>query len=387
MADLESKVKSRALEPCWKIPGFSFGKFLFDFTMERWVCVDIYNHFFTTTAQDSRHLTDEERTRIAANNVAALFQAMFCLAENYGKSDFWGIVAGLRCVPIKDKYWIRRFVKVVMSARHTYILEHGGSRDAPIEAAKIVDDWSAYIKGFQVTQDNPRNDIAGFRSQRRKHCQQLQELPETIQSLGDQVTAENINSSHGNNVRIQDLPRRFQEPEANTLSTMADTSRRVEELEFHSLSMVHNLAAFSISRIASWQLRTASRICPGALLNSRLHLTRNMTSPIAANSSILPQYHSQHVSRAPSDHYHSIEAGFDPHGGMGPALVHLTPGPDPAPASRYAPSHGSAQPLHRTKMRKIIIRLLIVNSIMLKAVESGALRHATRRTAKFEHQA
>lgn len=47
-------------------------------------------------------------------------------------------------------------------------------------------------------------------------------------------------------------------------------------------------------------------------------------------------------SSAPSDHYHSIEAGFEPHGGMGPALVHLTPGPDPAPASRYAPSHGSA---------------------------------------------
>lgn len=164
MADLESKVKSRALEPCWKIPGFSFGKFLFDFTMERWVCVDIYNHFFTTTAQDSRHLTDEERTRIAANNVAALFQAMFCLAENYGKSDFWGIVAGLRCVPIKDKYWIRRFVKVVMSARHTYILEHGGSRDAPIEAAKIVDDWSAYIKGFQV---NPKTWIPNSEGIRR----------------------------------------------------------------------------------------------------------------------------------------------------------------------------------------------------------------------------
>ncbi|KAL1843439.1 hypothetical protein VTJ49DRAFT_1549 [Mycothermus thermophilus] len=137
----ENQAANVRLEPCWNLEGFDFQN-----VRIAWVGHLLYNPCFTTRLQNPDEPTDVDKSRMAANNVAAIFRAMNICREYIGELDFWERFRKLEHMPI-NLVQVHSITNKFIEGRRAYL---GHNQDCPTEVARVVDIWIEWIDSHSL---------------------------------------------------------------------------------------------------------------------------------------------------------------------------------------------------------------------------------------------
>ncbi|KAL1843434.1 hypothetical protein VTJ49DRAFT_1544 [Mycothermus thermophilus] len=134
---------------CWNIAGFDFRNV--DIPGDIRATFALRHRSFTSGIQNWDNPSDADKSRMGANNVAALFSAML-ISKDAGLSGIWGRITNLEQLPTDSTLVARHIARAFISARAAYIHI---KEDCPTEAARTVDEWCEFLDSRFQDQRQP----------------------------------------------------------------------------------------------------------------------------------------------------------------------------------------------------------------------------------------